>query len=186
MTQVAEQTTGTVADAPPTCSTEGCTKPAVFAYAWEWGEKGVCCDEHRFLLTQTSEHLKRSVHFAPLQAAARASLTRDERTQLIAAKLSAESEIEDLKTRGLDLYRENTQLTSQLQSLTVRARETAAQLKDATAHIADLDAQLRKRDAEHGELTDEVSRLRTMAKFVDAPPPEATGKKAKQDRGLNG
>ncbi len=167
----------TVADAPPQCDADGCTKPAVYAYAWEWGEKGVCCEQHRFTLNQTSEHLKRAVHFAPLQQT-KAPITRDERTQLIAAKLSTEAELEDVKTRGLDLYRENTNLTSQLQSLTIRHRETGAQLKDAQTTIAKLEADALRRDAELGELSDEVSRLRTLAKFVD-PQPQQQGKSSK-------
>jgi len=165
----------TVANAPPKCDAAECTKPAVYAYAWEWGEKGVCCEMHRFTLNQTSEHLKRAVHFAPLQQT-KAPLTRDERTQLIAAKLATEAELEDVRTRGLDLYRENTNLTSQLQALTVRQRETAAQLKDAQTTIDRLQDDALRRDAENGQLSDEVSRLRTLAKFVDPPPPAKSTK----------
>lgn len=161
-----EQPITTVANAPPQCDQPDCTRAAVYAYSWEWGEKGVCCETHRFTLNQTSEHLKRAVHFAPLQQN-KAPITRDERTQLMAARLAAEAELEDVKTRGLDLYRENTNLTSQLQALTVRERETAAQLKDATATIQQLKDAAIRRDAELGQLSDEVSRLRTLAKFVD-------------------
>lgn len=157
----------TVADAPPTCDRD-CTKPALYAYQWSWGEKGVCCEQHRFLLQQSAEHLGgATVSFAPLAPTSPAPVSRDERARFAGELYAANAEIEDLKTRGLDLYRENTNLTSQLQSLTVRQRETSAQLDDAKAEAAKLQEQLQKRDAELGQLTDEVSRLRTLAKFSD-------------------
>lgn len=162
----------TVADAPPTCDQQGCKKPAVYAFAWEWGEKGVCCEEHRFTLNQTSQHLSRSVHFAPLQSAVNPPITRDERIQLHAKNLTLEAELEDAKTRGLDLYRENTKLTSSVQSLTVQKRELEAQVRDAAATIESLQSAAVKRDSEHGDLVDEVTRLRTLSKFVgDSPRP---------------
>jgi len=169
----------TVADAPPTCDRD-CTKPAVFAYAWEWGEKGVCCAEHQFLLRQAAEHLGgRTVSFTPLVPAGPAPITRDERIQLNARVLTLEAELEDAKSRGLDLFRENTTLTRQVQAATVRGRELELQLKDHAAKIAELKELGEARDAEHGQLTDELSRLRTLSKFVDQPPPTSP-----QQRGL--
>jgi hypothetical protein len=152
----------------------------VSSYAWEWGAKGVCCSEHQFTLQQTAENLSRKINFAPIQQP-QAKLTRDERTQLIAARMSAEAELEEAKGRGLDLYRENVQLAKQVQSLTVREREQRVQLNQALADAAELREQLNVKDAENAELTQEVGRLRAIAKFIDeetAPP--ATRGRAEQ------
>lgn len=156
------------------CDREGCTELATLSYIWDWGEKGVCCGTHQMLLQQTAENLGgRRVSFAPLTTPGPAPLQRDERTQLIAAKLSAEAELVEVKGRGLDLYRENLDLTRQVQSLTVRGRECDAQLKQALQDATELREQLSVRDAEHGEMAAELGRLRTLAKFMDeatAPP----------------
>jgi cell division protein FtsB len=155
-----------------------CTKPAVWGYLWDWGEQGVCCAEHGTALKQLEPSLERKVTLSPLQKAAPAPLTRDERTLLIAGKLSAEAELDEAKVRGLDLYRENVKLTAQVQSHTVRGREREAQLQQAQRDVAQLREDLAVKDAEHAELVDEVTRLRTLAKFVDAPdelPPATVG-----------
>lgn len=157
----------TVADAPPTCDQAGCGKPAVFTYLWDWGQQGVCCAHHQLLLQQTSEPLQRKVSFSPLLAPGPVPMTRDERARLKGEVYAAEAEIEDLKGRGLDLYRENTKLATQVQALTVRGRESEAQLKDASVRITQLEQQLQDKDAEHGGLVDEVERLRTLTKFSE-------------------
>lgn len=157
----------TVADAPPTCDQAGCSQPAVFSYLWDWGQQGVCCAHHQLLLQQTSEPLQRKVSFSPLLAPVAAPITRDERSRLKGEVYALTEEIEDLKGRGLDLFRENTRLTTQLQALTVRNRETELQLQDAKRSLESLQQQLDDRDSEHGNLVDEVERLRSIAKFTE-------------------
>lgn len=164
----------TVADAPPTCDQADCGKLAVFSYLWDWGQQGVCCAHHQLLLQQTSEPLNRKISFAPLLAPGPVPLARDERARLKGEVYAAEAEIEDLKGRGLDLYRENTKLSTQVQALTVRGRETEAQLRDASVRITQLEQQLQDKDAEHGNLVDEVERLRSLTKF-SAPTREELG-----------
>lgn len=147
------------------CETDGCSEAATFAYVWDWGQGGKCCSTHAALLQQTSAQLNRGVQVTALVPTGPVPLTRDERTRLKAECYALEAEAEDLKARGLALYRENETLTRQAQAAIVRGRETEAQLKDALAQLETLKAALEKSDAEHGNLVDEVSRLRTLASF---------------------
>jgi septal ring factor EnvC (AmiA/AmiB activator) len=171
----------TVADGPPQCDQAGCSEPAVSSYTWDWGAKGVCCATHQMLLQQSSEHLQRRVTFAPLNLAP-APITRDERAKLKGEVYALEMECVDLKDRGAALYRENTTLTRQLQALTVRQRETEAQRDDARGELAKLAKSLEKSQAEQGEQFDELSRLRTLEKFVGDP----GGQSLSSSHGLEG
>lgn len=157
------------ADAPPTCSTPGCGQPATFAFTWDWGQSGHACSPHAALLNQTAQNLSRTVQVAPLAAAGPPPLLRDERIALTAKAMVVEAELTEAKGRGLDLYRENVALTQQVQSHVVRNRELDAQLKDAKKSIELLEQEREGREAELGELVDEVGRLRVLAKFVDPP-----------------
>lgn len=151
----------------PLCDRPGCGQPALFSYVWEWGEKGLCCERHRFELNQTAGQISRTIQCTALDAGQPAPLLRDERTQLMAKALSAEAELEETKARGLDLYRQNTGLTQQVQSLTVRNREADAQLRDAKQRLADMGAQLERTTAELANTSDEVSRLRVLVPKAD-------------------
>jgi len=150
----------------PVCD-RGCTKPAAFSYTWSWGETGVCCEEHQFLMNQTANQIERTIQFSPLVPAGPAPLERPERIRLKSEIYALEEESKDLKARGLEMYRLNERLTSQVQALTVRGRETEAQLRDASREIDRLTCELAKRDAEHGNMVDELDRLRTLAQFLD-------------------
>ena len=147
------------------CETEGCSELATFSYVWDWGQSGKCCSRHAALLNQTSQQLSRGVQVTALQPTGPVSLTRDERTRLKAECYALEAEAEELKARGLALYRENETLTRQLQAAVVRLRETELQLKEGIAKNEALTAALEKSDSEHGNLVDEVGRLRTLASF---------------------
>lgn len=140
-------------------------KPATFHYLWDWGEQGHACSEHATLLQQTAGQLNRNVSIHPLQAAAPAPLQRDERTKLKATALVLEEELEEAKSRGLDLYRVNTQLRGDVQLHKVRATELEAQLKDVRAEVEKLAEEVSKRDLEHGELVLEIERLKTLTAF---------------------
>ena len=59
---------------------------------------------------------------------------------MLARAISTEAELEETKSRGLDMYRQNTLLTQQVQALTVRGKETEAQLKDGQARDSRRDA----------------------------------------------
>jgi hypothetical protein len=157
------------ADAPPTCTTADCGAPATFSYVWDWGQSGLACSAHAALLNQTAENLSRKVMVSPLQSAAPAPLLRDERVRLTAEGMVLKEELAEAKGRGLDLYRENVALTRTVSALTVRGRELDAQLTDAAARLQQAQADLAKSEALQGEMADELSRLRLLAKFVPDP-----------------
>jgi|SRR3982750_926910 len=155
------------ADVAPTCDELDCEETATHAYTWEWGQSGYVCAKHAALLGQRAANLNRTVSVHPIQMAGPQPLQRDER---IALRVKAEvlsAELEEAKGRGLELYRANVDLSKQVQTLTLRAREASAQMEAAGGKAAELQAKLDQRDAEHGELVDELERLRTLAKFVD-------------------
>lgn len=149
------------------CTVPGCHKPATQSYLWEWGEKGMCCDEHRFLLNQTSGTIARSIQFGLFNPGQSPPVERPERVALITRAVAAEAETEELRGRSLDMYRQNRELASQVQMLTVRDRDAQAQLAFAKEQKSELEKKLGARDAEHGALYDEVVRLRMLI-----PPPE--------------
>jgi hypothetical protein len=148
------------------CDRKGCVEIATLTYMFDWGENGKCCQKHSFVLRQAAEQTQRGVQISPLVAAAPAPLTRDERTRLKAETYALEAEIEDVKARGLTLYNENGKLARQAQAATVRGAETETQLREANVEIERLRAELEKRDADHGNLVDEVGRLRTLSSFT--------------------
>lgn len=149
----------------PVCGTEGCSELATFSYVWAWGQSGKCCSVHAALLQQTSVQLDRTVQVTALVPTGPVPLTRDERSRLKGEAYALEAEIEELKARGLALYRENETLTRTAQAAITRGKETEARLKDALASVGELEVELQKRDAAHGDLVDEVSRLRTLTSF---------------------
>lgn len=144
-----------------------CDKPAVFAYRWEWGEQGIACAEHAQLLQQTSENLKRSIAIYPIQLAAPAPLTRDERIQLTAKTLVLEADLADAQAKGMDLYRRNGDLQVQLNSAVIAKREHQAQVEDLLAKQREGQARLDQLNAENGKLLLELERLRNLEAFVN-------------------
>lgn len=150
----------------PVCDHKnGCEAPATFSYLWDWGQGGKACSVHAALLQQTAGQLQRTVQVAALQPAGPVPLTRDERARLKGENYALEAEVEELKARGLALYNENAVLARTAQAAVTRGRETDAQLKDALGKIEELQSALEERDAKHGDLADEVGRLRTLASF---------------------
>lgn len=147
------------------CERDNCSELATFSYLWDWGESGKCCSKHAALLQQTSGQLQRGVTITALPATGPVPLTRDERARLKGEAYALEAELEEVKARGLALYQENGVITRTAQAATVRLRETEQQLRESNVEVERLRTELEKRDAEHGNLVDEVGRLRTLAKF---------------------
>jgi hypothetical protein len=137
-------------------------EPATHSYVWEWGASGTCCARQVPILQQTANNLGRSITFGVLTSAATPPLQRDERVKLKAEAFVAQEELAEAKARGLELYRQNTQLTAQVQSLTVRNREADAQRKDAIAARDELDQRLVAMQAENASLSDELARLQVL------------------------
>lgn len=148
-----------------------CSNPATHSYRWEWGEEGKCCASCVALLNQTAQNLSRTVSTKQLDAAssAAAPLTRNERTQLIAARLSAEAELEEVQQRGQQMYQSNVDLTSQVQTHVMRARERDGQLSEKDEQIKRLSTDLERRERELAEATTELQRLRVLNQFATQP-----------------
>ena len=166
------------------CDQADCKQPAALSYRWDWGTTGACCQEHGLLLTQTAQNLsshdlKRHISLAPLENAAEAPLERSERTALIAAKISAEAETEEIKRRAGMLYQQNVDLTGQVQVLTLRHREADAQLADARGKVDVLESKLKRREIDLGTVTDELQRLQTLAAFAPETSPSGGAGKGK-------
>src|SRR6186713_2027563 len=133
-----QNTTAAAAPLPlpgPICDREGCSNPANATYAFDWGENGICCSTHQFLLKQTADQIFRGVQFLPLANLPPAPMARDERARLKGETYALTEELEEAKGRGLELYRQ---------------------------------IELQSRDAEHGGMVDELTRLRTLAKLQPA------------------
>ena len=149
------------------CDQPGCSAAATHSYTWEWGQTGTCCALHQTTLQQTSANLGRGITFGGLTSAASPPLQREERVRLKAEALVLGEELGEAKARGLEMYRQNTQLTAQVQALSVRNREAEAQKKDAVVARDEMDRRLQTLEAENAELTDELGRLRVL---IDLPP----------------
>lgn len=149
------------------CDVDGCGAEAVFSYAWDWGETGVCCATHLTLLQQKAGQLSRTLNYTPLAPTQPAPLSRDERAKLLASNIVLEQELQEAKGRGLELYRKNAELSAQVQTHVLREREAKAQINDGLRAVAVLEEKLELRDREHAELVAELERLRTVAAFVE-------------------
>lgn len=148
------------------CDQSGTPEPATHSYVWEWGASGTCCASQVPILQQTANNLGRSITFGVITSGATPPLQREERVKLKAEAFVLAEELAEAKARGLDMYRQNTQLTAQVQSLTVRNREAEAQKKDALAARDEMDRRLQGLEAENASLTDELGRLRVLVPVV--------------------
>lgn len=147
------------------CDQSATPEPATHSYVWEWGASGTCCASQVPILQQTANNLGRSITFGVITSGATPPLQREERVKLKAEAFVLAEELSEAKARGLDMYRQNTQLTAQVQSLTVRNREAEAQKKDAIAARDEMDRRLKALESENASLNDELGRLRVL---VDA------------------
>ncbi|HSQ03863.1 MAG TPA: hypothetical protein VLN59_07505, partial [Burkholderiales bacterium] len=116
----------------------------------------------------------------PLETTVEAPVTRSERTQLIAAKLSAEAELEEVQQRGHQLYNANVDLTKQVQTHVMRQREHDSIVAEKDNQIERLSTDLEKRERELAEATQELQRLRVLAQFADPTQTSRSG----AERGL--
>jgi hypothetical protein len=149
-----------------------CTHPATQAYAWDWGESGVCCDMHATLLQQIAAQVQRTLVLSPLRKQ-RQPLGRDERCGLQARVLVLQEEVEEGKIRGLELYRVNQSIYGEMRLAKVRSEEAHVQLTGALEEIERLHHELAKRDTENATLLQELERLRLFESLQPALPPPA-------------
>lgn len=145
------------------CTEKGCTNVAAFSYVWPWGEAGACCHNHRLHVQQRCTSLDRgTMNFTAIDPHYVAPITRDERTQLIASRMTAEEDLKAALARGAELYNENTRLAAEVRRFRAREAEMTAQLDDAKSTI---DRVIQERDgarADAGEAQLEVERLKAI------------------------
>lgn len=145
------------------------TQQAVYSYRFDWGEEGVCCSEQATRLQQVAAQTGRGVVLVPLSTEPPA-LTLDERRQHHATRLALEEELSAAKARGLELYRVNQQLASELRAANAVNSELQVQLAECKTAV-DRQADLTRRAAgENADLVAEVERLRAVASLVMHPP----------------
>lgn len=159
------QSDALVVDAP-TCDrgevNAPCAAKAVWAYEWDWGEKGTCCAFHATLLQQVAPQINRQLTLTALVNLPPDPLSRDERTKLKAAALVLEEELEMAKARALELYRINTQLQGEIRLHKARNAEMTAQLGDAKAEVELLTDELAKTTREAADLVMQVEHYKTL------------------------
>jgi len=168
------ETTGEVEDFDATqgqpCDVDGCDKAARFTYTWDWGQTGVCCEQHQVEFGQKSQTLKRNCQFVALNPGAEAPLERTERAQLKGECYALEMEITDYKNRNASLYEQNRQLAGQVQALTVREAESGAQLRDMRATVEKETKAADTYRRRNAEMVDELTRLRLLVSTEDTQP----------------
>lgn len=149
-------------------------QPAIATYLWPWGETGLCSAKYQLELNQTAGNLSRTILFLPLADAQEAPMERSERTKLKAECLVLEEELSECKLRAVAMYQENVNLTAQVRSYAVNKRELEAQLSDVTIKAGRLEQSLVTAQAAQGEMVEELTQLRTIAKYVDQSTEPAT------------
>lgn len=153
------------------CDFDGCDQPAVYSYIFDWGQHGYTCAHHQIVRAQQARNIKRVCQFTALAAVAPAPVTRDERSQLIAAKLSAEAEADETRQRSLQLYQQHQQLAAELSRLQTVNSGLEARLATAKE---DIELAVKERDlarADLGRAVDELQRVKTLNDALRARPP---------------
>lgn len=157
------------------CTEDGCGSEAIFTYVWPWGDQGHCCARHQIVISQRSEALGRgTINFTALDPGRPQAITRDERTRLIAERMSTEQDLVEVKARSAELYQINTELQSEVRRLRARNTEIEAQVKDARE---DLQKVIGERDEALADLHDaqtEVRRLQALLPRAPQPPQQPT------------
>jgi hypothetical protein len=184
MPEVTNQKTNLpLGNSPPLCSVDQCGEPAVFSYVWDWGEAGYACAKHAAVLQQTAKNLKRNVTITALAPGAPQQIGRDERTRLIAAKLAAEAETEEVKVRNAQLYQANRELTSELGRQRACIEELESQHHDLRAELEQVTKEKMTALRDLGELETDRARLEGMLRNASVgkdpvgalPPPTKPG-----------
>lgn len=151
------------------CSFEGCTGEALFGYVWAWGDSGVCCERHRFILGQQSQRLGRAVTITSLDPGAPKPVTRDERIGYQARILALEEELQDVHARGLTLHEHGTELGRQLRTLTAQNQTLESELQAHRERVAGLDQELADTRTAHAKAGAEVLRLERLLAAYELP-----------------
>lgn len=119
-------------------------EPATQQFWTSWGEEGYCCNRAVMLLNQKADNMNGGadapkvnwVRLSQLANVEEPPLERSERTQLIAARLSAEAERDEVAARNARMLERENVLTSDLNKARGRAIELEAQLTEARSDLA--------------------------------------------------
>jgi chromosome segregation ATPase len=98
-------------------------------------------------------------------------ISRDERTQLRAALMTAEEDMKAAQTRAALLYSENQTLREEARRQKGRILEVEKQLGERKADIVRLTDERDAARADAGEAQQEVAELQAMLPRTDVPPP---------------
>lgn len=144
------------------CYVEGCDHPPVASYTWPWGETGLVCALHHVNLRQMEKNLKRQVTITPLQPGEPTPITRDERIASKARTLALEEECEELRKRGMELYRQHEALKEQLRVALANTAAVDAELRHAVHERDQLRELLGEAERAAARENDELQQLRAL------------------------
>jgi uncharacterized phage infection (PIP) family protein YhgE len=144
------------------CFVDGCEHPPVAEFVWPWGETGLVCAHHRIILAQKSKRLNRDVVITPLQSGTPAPLTRDERIASKARIMTLEEELDEAKSRGMDLYRQLEELKAQLVRANRNAKAADEELKALLDERDSLRQLLGEAQLAAARENDELQQLRAL------------------------
>lgn len=128
------------------CTVASCQKEAQYSFTWPWGAPGFCCVGCMTVVTQRGQQTRGrfgAVSFVPLNPDRPREITRDERVELHAKRLTAESERDDARTRAAKLYEANTQLSNDVRVHKARCKQLEANARELLERI---DALILERD----------------------------------------
>lgn len=155
------------------CFEAGCSAPVVFSFVWPWGEPAFCCATHRTHAQQKSDALERGqLSFTVLEPNKTPAVTRDERTQLIAARMSAEEETVQIKTHATTLHNEAERLRGELRIVTARGLELERQVSERSAALTQV---VHERDTALADLHDARRELDRIKMLIPRDPPHVVG-----------
>lgn len=132
-------------------------RPAVARFVG-CGTEGLASSEYMALLRQIAQQTEQPLEFVSLPVAPD-PLTRDERTQLLAARMSAEAETEEVKARNRDLYNLNTDLKAEVRRLNASNTDLEGKLVASEDKLDGLKTAHGELLAEHAELKQQHSLL---------------------------
>jgi hypothetical protein len=142
----------------------------LYRFTWGWGAPAACCAAHQVHAQQIHDAQDRGkIAFSAIdEDAVKPALGRDERTQLIAAKMSAEQDGDAVRARASELFNLNTELQAELRRLRARDLESQEQLKD---RAADIERLLTERDEALASLHEARTELERVTLLVPRDEP---------------
>jgi hypothetical protein len=135
---------------------------AIAQYIWAWGEEGFCSVKGQFLLNQKAGNLKRTIQFIPLANLPPAPMMSDERTRLIAERLSAQSELAEVNERNSRLFASNTELASQVREFRIRDEAAVAEIGNLNSELAEVKAAHSKLSLDRQEIAEQLGRANVL------------------------